>query len=99
MDFSMAVIVALLFIVFVIGALWVKELASKKDEGNSQGLSVSEEFEKIWESADYRALRAWTDTQEKVPVDTISDEAKKFIDEKRDKYICDMLTMKQLREE
>ena len=64
--------------------------------------SVAEEFEKIWDCANRKALEALVFKANEFPLEEktmSSEEGKKFIEDKRDRYIETMLAMEQIREE
>ena len=68
-------------------------------KGRTDEVDTSEIFEKMWNSANSKAIEALCLQSKEVPDDFSDPTVSKFIDDKRDRYIEVMLTMKQLTEE
>jgi hypothetical protein len=87
------------FLIAMACSLSMDFLHIKKKDANSEEKGVADEFEKIWSSANNKALEALILYKDEYPIEKFTEEDKKFIDEKREKYICDMIALYQLKVE
>jgi MFS superfamily sulfate permease-like transporter len=80
----------------LLSVLWI---STHTNSSEGRETNIADEFENIWDSANHKAIEALIVQLKEAPQDFSDDEHKRFIDEKREKYICDMMALYQLKYE